>query len=258
MSQLIDDSTSEPATLRARYAAFRQREIEFYKEVVSYRTLMRMVDMARERMTSRGTLALGDLPLAYEVDDIIAERLRLPSFRAWTRRQVTVAGASRGWSARAEQLTLQIPAATAAGAVLLLQPRDGDLWEAVCASGHTVVVVEPDDAERDRVLERAASAHWHDAVTLASAHEDVLDTGMQFSSVVCSPAAFADHADWEVEARIETLKARTLDGGVHVVEGLLPDRSAAPRAVLRRGYASWRRRVQRGDREWTLIATHGG
>ncbi len=69
-----------------------------------------------------------------------------------------------------------------------------------------------------------------------------------------SPAACADLAAWEAEELIESLKSRTAPEGIHVVDGLLGDREAAPRALLRRSYSGWQRRVQRGARDWTLLA----
>jgi hypothetical protein len=119
----------ESTSLRRRYELFREHDIGFYKQVVHSRTLIQLAEMARQRMDTCGDLFLGDLTLAFEVDALVAERLRLPSFRVWSGRRV------------------------------------------------------------------------------------------------------------------------------HVVDGLLGGRIAAPRSVLRRSYASWTRRVQRGAREWTLVAT---
>lgn len=239
--------------MRRRYAEFRAREIEFYKQVVPHRTLMRLADLARQRIETRGELVLGEVTLAFEVDDVIVERLRMPSFTVWSRRQFRADGVQKAWSGHAQQLTLLIPPGTGRGAVLLLQPRTFDLWEAVCASGRNVVMIEPDDEARERVLERASRSGWSDVITAIPSDEKHHSGGL-FASVFYSPAACADLADWEADELIESLKARTDVGGVHVVDGLLRDRASASRAMLRRSYSSWRKRVQRGDREWTLIA----
>lgn len=132
----------ESTSLRRRYELFREHDIEFYKQVVHPRTLIQLAEMARRRMDTRGDLFLGDLTLAFEVDALVADRLRLPSFRAWSGRQFRSLGTRRTWSDHAQQLALQLPTSASAGAVLLLQPRAGDVWEAVCASGRRVPVVD--------------------------------------------------------------------------------------------------------------------
>ena len=240
-------------SLRQGYEIFRARELNFYKDVVSRRTIMQVADEACARLEERDELLLHDLTLASAVDEIIAERLRLPAFRVWVRAQRLRTGARRRPASHSLQLTLPLMSDATSGAVLLLQARADDAWESIAQLGSRVLVVEPELADRERVLERATRNGWESIVRVAPSYE-AIDSSDRFSSVCYTPAACADYADWEAEAMIESLKDRTLQGGIHVVEGLLQERSAAPRAVLRRGYASWTRRVQRGSREWTLIA----
>ncbi len=243
----------ELTSLRQRYDEYRAREIDFYKEVVSRSTIMQVADRALARLDARDELVLHELTLESAVNEVIAERLRLPAFRNWSRARGGT-GSSKSRSAlRADQLMLPLTSAETSHPVLLLQARADDAWESVVRSGGSVMVVEPEPADRARVLTRADQGGWNDVVRVASSYDDI-DADARFSSVCYTPAACADFADWEVESMIESLKQRTVRGGVHVVEGLLQERAAAPRAVLRRGYASWTRRVQRGAREWTLIA----
>ena len=248
----LPDATSD----RWRYADFRSREIEYYKEVVEYRALMRLVDVARERMHSRGELVLGDLTLAAEVDELVAERLRLPTFRSWSRTQARTAGQRHPWSARSQLFAQQLSQLRGGAPVLLLQPRASDVWEALCADGTRVVLVEPDADDRGRVMARAASAGVEDLVQVLPSHEDAGDDAT-FSSVLLSASACADMLDWETAALLQSLKARTIAGGVHIVDGLLVERASAPRHVLRSAYGDWQRRVERGPRGWTLIARQG-
>jgi hypothetical protein len=243
----------ESTSARGRYAAYRAEQIEFYKQVVDYRTMMRVADVAAERIQSRGELALGEITMAFEVDDVIADRLRLPTFRVWSRKQGLATFGRPSCSDRAIQLALQIATADLRAPVLMLQPRTTDLWAAVCADGRRVVVVEPEADTRERILELAGMSGFADRVTTLASHESV-SADAQYGSVCYSPAAIADLADWEAEAMIESLKSRTVAGGVHVIDGLLGERSVAPRAMLRHGYRDWRRTVQRGTRDWTLVA----
>lgn len=245
---------SGATSLRQRYDAFRVREVEFYKQVVSHATLMRLADVARERMYAGGSLRLGDLTLAYEVDDVIAERLRLPSFRTWSTRELRAAGPRRTWSHRAQQLTLRIPEGVGADVVLLIQPRAADLWEALCASGRRVLVVEPESDDRERILEQADRSGWSASLAAVASHEAAAAVD-RFSSVFFSPAALADYAPWEAEELIKSLKSRTAAGGVHVIDGLVCERVALPRTMLRHSYGDWARRVVHGSRDWTMVAT---
>jgi hypothetical protein len=248
-----ETSRPEPTSSRARYDAYRADEIEFYKQVVGYDTLLRLADAAAARMQSRGTLVLGELTMTFEVDDLIAERMRLPSFRAWNRRQGLATAGRQPCSDRAIQLALQIPAAGTGAPVLMLQPRTADLWAAVCADGRSVVVVEPDTEHRERIVELATLSGFGGRVTaIASPEHHAMPR--EFAAVCYSPAACADLAEWEAEELIESLKTRTVAGGVHVVDGLLSERTSAPRTLLRSSYHGWHRRVQRGTRDWTLVA----
>ncbi len=244
-------------SLRTSYDEFRAREIDFYKEIIPHQQLMRLADSALQSMEARGELMLGDVMLKYEVDDIVAARLRLPSFRAWTRRQSGGGGVLRPWSDRADQLALELPTVASSAVVLLLQPRSADLWQALSGHRHHTLVVEPDDERRARLLDDAHRVDGGEYVTALPAY-DAIDPETLFSSVCYSPAACADLADWEAEELIESLKQRTVRGGWHVVDGLLRDRASVPRSMLKRSYATWVKQKRRGAGDSTFVAAHSG
>jgi len=253
---VLRDSSSTSDALRQRYDAFRAREVEYYKQVVPYRTLMRIAELARGRMHARGEFALGELTLAYEVDDIIAERMALPSFRLWERSAAATAGRTRNVMRRVEQLLLRLPSrASLDVAVLLLQPRAAGIWVGVFARGNRVVVIEPDPIEREAIVRRVAEGGHEALLRVIDRHETLRESEI-FAAVVFSPAACADLSDREAASLIATLQARTVFGGVHVIEGLLRERGSLPRSLLRQSYRSWQTRVERGRREWSLVADH--
>ncbi len=255
MSSNSPSAASDSA--RLRYDAFRAREIEYYKQVVPHRTLLRLADHARSRMHARGEFSLGDITLAYEVDDIIAERMRLPTFRVWERSAAAAlhTPSLRGVvSARAAQLLLQTPQAFAPqSVVVMVQPRTSDAWSAFAGQGRQVVIVEPDRIERDAIAARA-NENGHTALVHTVPWHDVIQSSEPFASVILSPAACTDLADWEADELLDTLKSRTAHGGAHIIEGLFAERLALPRTMLRRHYGAWRPSVQRNRQEWTLVA----
>ncbi len=258
---------SLPTSFRRRYELYRAREIEFYKQVLVRASLIRIADEARGRIEARSELRLGDALLAAEVDSIIAERMSLPPFRAWMRSQhqsATVrqpstlrepAAVRPSVSLAATQLAFDVPAlAFNAAPVLVLQPRGADVWRVLCAEGRTVIVVEPDHAERDAVQSRASRSGWAHLVR-AVASPAALPRPTLFSAVLYSPAACADLSDWQTADLIDALQTSTVRGGVHVVDGLMRDRDVLPRSILRRSYATWLTRANRGQRDWRLVAT---
>jgi len=255
-SEAPHSSHEDTPSMRRRYEQFREREIEYYKQVIPHRTLMRIADAARVRLHMRGELALGELTLAFEVDDIIAERMALPSFRSWSRANQLSSATHRSPASGATQLLMAIaPSTTIARDALLVQPRQHDAWELLCADGRSIVIVEPDRGAREMIGERACEQSWSEQVETVAQFSDVA-TNRTFNSVHYSPAACADYGEWEAESFIDTLQAMTVRGGVHVVDGLLTERNILPRSMLRRGYASWSVRARRGRKDWTLIAQH--
>ena len=252
---------SLPPSFRRRYELYRAREIEFYKQVLVRASLIRIADEARVRIDARSELQLGDATLAAEVDSIIAERMSLPSFRAWMRSQrqpsngPQPAAGRRSVSAAATQLAFDVSAsASDAAPVLVLQPRGADVWKALCAAGRAVIVVEPDHDERDAVHSRASRSGWTHLVHVV-ASPAALPRPTLFSSVLYSPAACADLSEWQTAELIDALQTSTVRGGVHVVDGLMRDRDVLPRSILRRSYAAWSTRASRAPRDWRLVAT---
>ncbi len=252
---------SLPLSFRRRYELYRAREIEFYKQVLARASLIRIADEARVRIEARSELQLGDTLLAAEVDSIIAERMSLPSFRAWMRSQYQPSAghqpstARRPVSGAAMQLAFDVSASASNGApVLVLQPRGADVWRVLCADGRAVIVVEPDHEARDAVHARVSRSGWAHLVR-AVASTTALPRPTLFSAVLYSPAACADLSEWQTAELIDALQTSTVRGGVHVVDGLLRDRDVLPRSILRRSYATWSTRARRGQRDWRLVAT---
>ena len=252
---------SLPPSFRRRYELYRAREIEFYKQVLVRASLIRIADEARVRIEARSELQLGEALLAAEVDSIIAERMSLPSFRAWMRSQRQPSSGRQTSTVRrpvspaATQLALDVSAAAFnAAPVLVLQPRGADVWKVLCAAGRAVIVVEPDHDERDAVHARASQSGWTHLVR-AVPSPAALTRPTLFSSVLYSPAACADLSEWQTAELIDALQTSTVRGGVHVVDGLMRDRDVLPRSILRRSYATWSMRTSRGPRDWRLVAT---
>ncbi len=260
----MDSADARPHSFRRRYEQYRAREVEFYKQVIVRSSLLRIAEQARARLDARRELQLGEALLAAEVDSIIAERMALPTFRAWMRAQrqalavrpsTAVGMSSVAVSPMALQLALDVPTLQETSSpVLVLQPRSPDVWQLFCEAGQAVVVVEPEHEERVAIDQRATRNGWSRLVRTVPSPAAIPRPRL-FASVLYSPAACADLSDWEARELIDDLQTSTVRGGVHIVDGLLRDRDVLPRSILRRSYSTWSMRATRGRRDWRLVAT---
>ncbi len=242
-------------SLQRRYQQFREREIEFYKQVVSRRSVMRIAQDASDRILARPELQLGELTLAQEVDALIAARIGVPSFKRWRLAAERKNGRKRAPSPRAEQLQLPMPSSdAAAGTVLVLQPRNAGAWERFCERGRNVIVIEPDDRERSALETHASRSGWTHLLRTSATNEP-LHERVVFTSVLYSPAACSDLSEPETVQLIDRLKEATVSGGTHIVDGLIDDREVLPEALLQRSYSSWTTTASGGRRNDRVVTT---
>lgn len=74
---------SSPRSKRFEYELFIEQAIEHYKETVPRRELLAIGDEATRRLAVAGQTKLTELLLVDEVDRIVVDRLRLPTFESW-------------------------------------------------------------------------------------------------------------------------------------------------------------------------------
>ncbi len=212
-----------PLSLKQEYADFIQQRIEDFKNQMSREDLMALADDAvRElEMGPEGQLVLTEVLVCEHVDNLIQRRLKLPAYRRWRERYLGLRRAQREpthWGLEADTPirdlarrletddTAVVVGASAEGAALLLAAHD------------VSVILMDDDLTAVEALETRAAAealsqhvqamvvhlgHWFPDVTPAVT---LIDAG------TAGRLGPGDRA-----ALIDTLRASTVSGGVHLV-----------------------------------------
>ena len=234
---------SQPRSLKHEYELYVEREIENYKDSVSRTTLLAIGDDAVRVLSEQPQFELTELVLWEEVDRIIKQRLRVPSYSTWRRRRLRMLERYR----RPEHWGL----APGDALVRAIQP-DGDRHVLVAgterveeralylaANGCEVTAVEQQEDVVERVMTAASAVGLTGLV-----HGCVADLGnwapdSPLSAVVCTPSAFDGLTADERDRVISLLQGATLDGGVHLVETLAADRVGMSVDDLRSRYSGW-------------------
>src|SRR5687767_2022747 len=77
-----------PRSLKHEYELYVEREIENYKDSVPRTALLAIGDEAVRVLSAQPQFELTELVLWEEVDRIIKQRLRIPSYATWRRRRL--------------------------------------------------------------------------------------------------------------------------------------------------------------------------
>lgn len=232
-----------PRSLRTEYNVYLEREVEAYKESVSREYLLGIADIAQSSLEGDAQLGMREVLLAAEVDQIIARRLKIPSFEAWRRRRMRNAAEPRRpeyWGLHPDTALVQaIGAAAAHGPVIVSGARIQGSALYLAANGCDVTAIEPEADVVERVLSAATEAGLDGRITgIASDLRNWAPDG-PVAAVVCTPAAFADLTVGERERVIALLQGATSDGGVHLVETIVAGQVALTEEELRTHYSGW-------------------
>lgn len=228
-------------SLKHEYDCYVEAEIENYKDSIPRSAILRIGDEAIARIQAAEQVGFDEILLCTEVDRIIRQRMRLPSYATWRRRRIKLIEQYRrpehwGMSADAP-LVREIPADAEAHVLLLGDQEEGTMLY-LAANGCQVTTVEEDPDIVERVIVAAGQ------VGLASrVNGQVSPLGAWFPAeplhaVVSSPSAFERLSLDERHRVIEILKSATLDGGVHLVRTLVAG-AALDLDDLRKSYLGW-------------------
>lgn len=236
-----------PRSLRHEYDLYVEREVDAYKDSVSREHLLGIADIARERLEEQLQLGMSDVLLAAEVDRIIASRLKLPSFRTWSRRLLRNAAEPHRpeyWGLRADTpLAYAIGPASRHAPVVVSGARVHGSSLYLAANGCDVTALEPEAEVVERVLAAATDAGLRARVTGVALDLLHWQPDGPVAAVVCTPAAFADLSTGERRHVIEILQRATTEGGVHVVETIVVGQVAITEEELRAHYRDWEVRM---------------
>lgn len=235
-------ATSQPRSLKHEYELFVEREIENYKDSVPRNALLAIGDEAVRVLSAQPQFELTELVLWEEVDRIIKQRLRVPSYSTWRRRRLRMLERYRRpehWGIEHDAaLVREIQPAAAAHVLVAGSEKMRETALYLAANGCEVTAVEQEEDEVERVMTAASAVGLTGLV-----HGCVADLGhwapdSPLTAVVCTPAAFDGLSPEERDRVIGVLQSATLDGGVHLVDTIAAS-NAGLVAELRSQYVGW-------------------
>ena len=239
--------THRPRSLKYEYELYVEQELEAYKESVPRSVLLRIGDEAVAGLAESQQLALTELLLCEEVDRIIRQRLRLPSFRTWCRKRLNALQDFRRperWGlSPTGPLARTVPIA-GDGHVLVAGARAEGPAIFLAANGCAVTALNPVEDVVERVMHAAVEVGIAGRVrglVLTLGHW-APDTPL--SAVVCAPPAFEGMTSDERARAILLLQQATKAGGVHVVERGLGD-GLVSLTELEASYDGWQVSIER-------------
>ena len=237
-----------PRSLKHEYELFVEREIEDYKDSVPRSALLSIGDEAVAILRAQAQTTLTEMVLWEEVDRIIAQRLRLPSYSTWRRRRLKIIAELRKperWGLLPNGPLARELRASEGEHVLVAGVGDeaAAIFSAALGCSVTALDHAPDAVERVMVAAEQAGLASRVRGCVGDLSEWAPDVALR--TVVCSPAAFAGLAPMDRERAITALQSATLDGGVHLLQAIVAGQ-AAERASdspsldeLRSRYAGW-------------------
>lgn len=194
--------------------------------------------------------AFDELLLCDEVDRIIRQRLRIPTFATWKRRRLKLLAEYRrpehwGWLADAPLVRAIQP--TTDQRVLVAGDRLEGPALYFAAHGCVVTALEPESEVVERVISAAERVGLTTRLNgVSGALQGWLPDG-PLTAVVCTPAAFAGLCPEERSRVIDLLQSATRDGGVHLVETIVAGQNVVTLDEITSRYQGWAISLERDD-----------
>lgn len=235
-------ATSQPRSLKHEYELFVEREIENYKDSVPRNALLAIGDEAVRVLSAQPQFELTELVLWEEVDRIIKQRLRVPSYSTWRRRRLRMLERYRRpehWGIEHDAALVRAIQPAAEAHVLVAgseKMRETALY--LAANGCEVTAVEQEEDEVERVMTAASAVGLTGLVHGCVAALGHWSPDSPLTAVVCTPAAFDGLSPEERDRVIGVLQSATLDGGVHLVDTIAASNVELV-AELRSQYVGW-------------------
>jgi hypothetical protein len=233
-----------PKSLRYEYELYVEQEIEHYKDSIPRVTLLRIGDEAVTTLRDQEQKSFDEILLWAEVDRIIRNRLRVPSFNTWKRRRLRRLEEYRRperWGLTADAPLVAAIRARENAHVLVAGARAEGPAIFLAANG-CQVTAQNDDADLvDRVIQVAGEAglisRLTPCLTALDRFEPTPDAPL--AAVVCASEALQGLSRPERARVIDVLKSATLDGGVHLVQTIAAGKAALSLDELNMQYRGW-------------------
>lgn len=231
-----------PRSLKHEYELYVENEIENYKESVSRSAILKIGDEAAAVLRAEEQFVMDELLLWAEVDRIIKQRQRIPSYNTWRRKRIKLLEEYRRpehWGLRSDGILAREVRPSAESRVLV---AGGDVEPAalyLAAHGCAVTALDSEADSLERVMNAAHAAGLTDKIhgSVAGIASWLPDGAL--SAVVCTPAAFTGLSAEERMRAFEVLQSATRDGGVHLVGTIVRGQRGVSVTELRRQYKGW-------------------
>lgn len=229
-------------SLKHAYELYVEQEIENYKFSISRTAILRIGDEAVTALRDRTQPEFDELVLCSEVDRIISQRLRLPSYAAWRKRRLKLLAQYRNpqhWGLADDAPIVREIVADADSRVLVAGvQREGPVLY-LAARGCQVTALEDNEEAVDRVVAAAGQVGLIGRVKGEPIRLDSWSPDAPLNAVVVSPSAFDGLTADQRRRVIDLLKRSTLSGGVHLVDKLVAGESKLTMEELKARYRGW-------------------
>lgn len=239
---------SAPRSLKHEYDLYVENEIDLYKETLKRSELLKIGDQAVASLRSGMQISMDELLLVVEVDKIIFERIPLPTYATWRRREikrlkeVEEFRRPEHWGISPDSAVAREIHPSAESHVLVAGADVANAAAYLAAHGCAVTALNGKSDMREGVLNSAEVAKLPGRI---DHHSEGLSewspsSEQTLSAVICAPAAFAGLTARQCARVIAVLQSATEDGGVHLVETLVAGQSGVSLSELRKSYKGWK------------------
>ncbi len=232
-----------PRSLRAEYEEFIEQRIEAYKDGLPRAAILGIGDEAVQELARTEQYALTEVLLQEQVDAIIRRRLRLPSYRRWRERHVTLRSAQAEpthWGLAPHDPVVALADLLADQDVCaVVGAADGACALFLAARGANVVVGDPDLAAIEGLENRAIAEQLGSRIRCVVAPLEAwspLGDG-PIDACVIETGALASLSAAERADLVRRLRAVTIPGGHHAVMPAPQPSRATSTDALRTLYA---------------------
>ncbi|HXC25789.1 MAG TPA: hypothetical protein VNU46_07730 [Gemmatimonadaceae bacterium] len=238
---------SPQRSLHHEYELYVEAEIESYKDSIPRRALLKIGDEAVVALRDEQQLALTELVVWEEVDRIIRQRLRIPSYPTWRRKRLKLLKEYQRpehWGLQPDCVLAREVKPPVSSHVLVAGDRTEPAALYLAAHGCEVFAIDQVRDTVERVVNAAEAAGLTDRVHGYIADLREWSPDVRLSAVICTPSAFLGLNKRERDAVIELLQGVTNEGGVHLLDAGTDGGGSALVQELSAQYQGWKIMVE--------------
>jgi hypothetical protein len=227
-------------SLKHEYELYLEHEIETYKDSVTRDALLALGDEAVATLGAHAQTTLTELVLLEEVDRLITQRLKLPSYATWRRRRLRRLADLRRperWGLAPDGALARALRGAVGEHVLFADggagAEDATLFSAALGCNVTALTLEP--TVLDRIFAAADEAGVGSHVRGCVCPLGGWSPDVPLRAVVCASDAFDALPEADRAPAVHELQRATPVGGVHLLRG----RPDAPAVVTFDVWRAW-------------------